>query len=85
MVYAQHVDTGLKVAIKVLDKEALLTRGGAARFPREVAALRRLRHPHAVTLLGVLSSPSTLYMVMELVAGGDLYDRIAGEGPLKVG
>ncbi|RMZ55173.1 hypothetical protein APUTEX25_005451, partial [Auxenochlorella protothecoides] len=83
VVYAQHVDTGLKVAIKVLDKEALLTRGGAARFPREVAALRRLRHPHAVTLLGVLSSPSTLYMVMELVAGGDLYDRIAGEGPLK--
>lgn len=79
------MSTGEHVAVKVLDKEALLRGGGAARFPREVAALRRLTHPHAVTLRSVFASRSSLFMVMELVPGGDLYDRIVHEGALMVG
>ena len=81
---AQHIATGERVAMKILDKEALLAGGGATRFPREVAALRRLSHPCTVRLISVLASKASLFMVMELVQGGDLYDRIAHEGALPV-
>ena len=84
MVVAQHIATGERVAMKILDKEALLAGGGATRFPREVAALRRLSHPCTVRLISVLASKASLFMVMELVQGGDLYDRIAHEGALPV-
>lgn len=84
MVVAQHIATGERVAMKILDKEALLAGGGATRFPREVAALRRLSHPCTVRLIIVLASKASLFMVMELVPGGDLYDRIAHEGALPV-
>ncbi|KAK2080415.1 hypothetical protein QBZ16_000268 [Prototheca wickerhamii] len=82
VVVAQHIATGERVAMKILDKEALLAGGGATRFPREVAALRRLSHPCTVRLISVLASKASLFMVMELVPGGDLYDRIAHEGAL---
>ncbi|KAK2886099.1 hypothetical protein Q8A67_016936 [Cirrhinus molitorella] len=42
----------------------------------EVAILRRVRHPSIIMLIEELDTPTELYLVMELVKGGDLFDAI---------
>lgn len=51
---------------------------------REITIMRHLSHPNIVNLKEVMSSKDKIYMVMELVTGGELFDRIATEGPMKV-
>uniref|UniRef100_A0A8C7L2I8 Serine/threonine-protein kinase DCLK2 n=1 Tax=Oncorhynchus kisutch TaxID=8019 RepID=A0A8C7L2I8_ONCKI len=42
----------------------------------EVAILRRVKHPNIVLLIEEMDTYSELYLVMELVKGGDLFDAI---------
>ncbi|MEQ2200766.1 Serine/threonine-protein kinase dclk2 [Xenoophorus captivus] len=42
----------------------------------EVAVLRRVRHPSIIQLIEVDETPTQLFLVMELVKGGDLFDAI---------
>ena len=41
-----------------------------------VTILRKLEHSHIVKLVEVLANKSQIYIVMELVTGGDLFDKI---------
>lgn len=41
-------------------------------------------HPHIVDLKEVMASKDKIYMVMEFMPGGELFDRIVAEGPLDV-
>jgi serine/threonine protein kinase len=50
----------------------------------EIGILQRLRHPNIVNLYEVMASKDKIYLVMEFVSGGELYDRVVAEGPLKV-
>lgn len=81
--YGQHSDTGEAVAIKVLDKEALVRSGMVEQIKREISILKQIRHPHIVNLLEVMSSRDKIFMVMELVTGGELFDKVVAEGPMK--
>ncbi|CAJ0927719.1 unnamed protein product [Ranitomeya imitator] len=42
----------------------------------EVSILRRVKHPNIVLLIEEMDMPNELYLVMELVKGGDLFDAI---------
>lgn len=46
----------------------------------EAAILQGLEHPYVVKLLDVYVSNTAVYLVMELVQGGDLFDRILAKG-----
>ena len=46
----------------------------------EVQILRSIQHPNIVRLYDVYESPNRLYLVMELLTGGELFDRIVGLG-----
>lgn len=81
--YAQHMDSGEAFAIKVLDKEHLVRTGMVEQVKREITILKRIKHPYVVDLKEVMSSKDKIFMVMELVTGGDLFDKIAVEGPMK--
>ncbi|KAL5206803.1 hypothetical protein ABZP36_035012 [Zizania latifolia] len=75
---ARSVAGGEAVAVKVIDKaEVMGTAGMAPRVLREVAAMRRLRHPHVLRLHEVLATRARIYLVMELAPGGDLLSRLA--------
>ena len=52
---------------------------------REIAIMKIIHHPNVVDLKEVMASKDKIYMVMEFVGGGELYDRIVAGGPLKVG
>ena len=41
-------------------------------------------HPHIVDLKEVMASRDKIYMVMEFMPGGELFDKIVADGPLEV-
>lgn len=72
---ARHVNTGQLVAVKIIDKTKLDVMA-TSHLLQEVRCMRRVQHPNVVRLYEVIDTPSTLYLVMELAEGGDLYDYI---------
>jgi Tol biopolymer transport system component len=84
-VYQAH-DTklGRDVAIKVLPEAFAHDAERLSRFQREAKMLASLNHPNIATIHGLEQSNGTHYLVMELVPGETLRERIAREGPLPV-
>ncbi len=72
-------DTNLKrqVAIKVLPSTLATDPERLARFQREAEVLAALNHPNIAHIHGLEKSKGTLALVMELVEGPTLADRIA--------
>jgi serine/threonine protein kinase len=81
----QATDTVLKrqVALKVLPPEVANDPERVARFQREAEVLASLNHPNIAHLYGLERSGGTLALVMELVEGPTLADRIA-QGAIPV-
>uniref|UniRef100_A0A0E0JFE1 non-specific serine/threonine protein kinase n=1 Tax=Oryza punctata TaxID=4537 RepID=A0A0E0JFE1_ORYPU len=75
--HARNVATGEEVAIKVMEKEKIFKSGLTAHIKREIAVLRRVRHPHIVQLYEVMATKLRIYFVMEYVRGGELFARVA--------
>src|SRR5438105_5774631 len=84
-VYRAH-DTKLArdVAIKVLPKAFADDPDRLGRFRREAQVLASLNHPNIATIHGLEQSDGVNYLVMELVAGETLAQRIARTGPLPM-
>ncbi|KAM9333129.1 serine/threonine-protein kinase DCLK1a isoform 2-T2 [Pholidichthys leucotaenia] len=66
--------TGREYALKIISKGKC--RGKEHMIQNEVAILRRVKHPNIVLLIEEVDSYNELYLVMELVKGGDLFDAI---------
>src|ERR1700746_4021429 len=83
-VYRAH-DTKLArdVAIKVLPEAFSHDPERLSRFQREAKMLAALNHPNIATIHGLEQSGGTSYLVMELVSGETLADRVKS-GPLPV-
>jgi Tol biopolymer transport system component len=84
-VYQAH-DTKLArdVAIKVLPKAFAHDPDRLSRFQREAKMLAALNHPNIATIYGLEQSNATSYLVMELVSGETLQQRLAREGRLPI-
>src|ERR671910_1924665 len=78
-------DTNLKrsVAIKVLPDSVASDPERLARFQREAEVLASLNHPNIAAIYGVERSGGMTALVLELVEGPTLADRIA-RGPIPV-
>ncbi len=79
----RHQALDRPVAVKVLDP-ALLAKSpsAAARFLREARLAAKIDHPNVVRVLDCGEEGGHHYLVMELVEGESLADRLAREGPL---
>src|SRR5579863_1545911 len=84
-VYKAH-DTklGRDVAIKVLPEAFAHDPERLARFQREAKMLASLNHPNIATIYGLEHSDGTSYLVMELVSGETLAERIKREGAVPI-
>jgi excisionase family DNA binding protein len=78
---ARDTTLGREVAIKIVRPG--LVDDFAGRFEREARALAAFNHPHIATLYGIEQFGGTRALVMELVEGDTLADRLA-HGPLPV-
>lgn len=69
-------------AVKVIERNRLKRRADGtaadAHIYREVSVLQELADvPHVIQLVDFFDTPSTLYVVLGLARGGDLFDRLA--------
>jgi Tol biopolymer transport system component len=78
---ARDTRLGRDVAIKVLSEHLSAAPDLRARFEREARTISSLNHPHICTLHDIGREGDTDYLVMELVEGETLADRLA-KGPL---
>ncbi|XP_041971272.1 uncharacterized protein LOC121727461 [Aricia agestis] len=76
---ATHAITKSKVAIKIIDKSRLDEDNLKKTF-REIAIMKRLRHPHIVRLYQVMESSHTLYLVTEYAPNGEIFDHLVSRG-----
>ena len=71
------------IALKVLPHTFVRDPDCLARFRREALVLAALNHPNVAAIFGVEESTDTLALVLELVEGPTLADRIE-HGPLPL-
>jgi serine/threonine protein kinase/Tol biopolymer transport system component len=75
---AKDQKLGRDVAIKVLPEEFARDMDRVARFQREAKLLASLNHPNIAAIYGLEESGGTNFLVLELVEGDTLADRIKG-------
>lgn len=78
---AQHLGTGQRVALKIINRKTLAKSDMQGRVEREISYLRLLRHPHIIKLYDVIKSKDEIIMVIEF-AGKELFDYIVQRGKM---
>jgi serine/threonine protein kinase len=68
---------GLEFAVKIIDKAKA---GTLEAIQDEIQIMERIDHLHVVKLIEVFDETSKINLVMELVTGGELFDRIVSRG-----
>lgn len=73
-------ETNEKVAVKQIAKQHI-TAADMKRLTTEIEIMKKLKHNNIIQLIEVFdNSPDHLYIVMELVKGGELFDKIVDKG-----
>eukprot|EP01104_Vermistella_antarctica_P018365 TRINITY_DN676_c0_g1_i1.p1 TRINITY_DN676_c0_g1~~TRINITY_DN676_c0_g1_i1.p1 ORF type:complete len:658 (-),score=180.90 TRINITY_DN676_c0_g1_i1:210-2000(-) len=76
---AHHKKSKQEVAIKVLNKRHIRSRGALLAIKRECHIMMILQHPNIVRLFNVAETPIQLFFIMEVVKGGDLQEYLNGK------
>ncbi|KAJ6686367.1 NON-SPECIFIC SERINE/THREONINE PROTEIN KINASE [Salix purpurea] len=79
---AKNVQTGDVVAIKILDRDQVLRHKMVEQLKREISTMKLIKHPNVVKIFEVMASKTKIYVVIEFVDGGELFDKIARHGRL---
>jgi serine/threonine protein kinase len=74
--YGRHVDTGASFAIKIIDKDKILKHKMIQQIKREISTMKLVKHPNIVQIFEVLASKTKIYLVLEYVTGGELFNKI---------
>ncbi len=78
-----HAKSGDAVAIKVIASSIANHSRFRRRFASEIEALKRLKHPHIVELIGYGEEKGMLFYSMEFVDGHSLHDHLRQHGSLS--
>lgn len=68
--------TGEEVAVKIMEKAKILEQELSVQVKREICCLKFISHRHVVRFIEVMHSSNKVYMVMELMRGGELFDLL---------
>lgn len=74
--YAIDTESNQPYAIKIVNREMIRQEKMETQMKREIAVMKLLKHRNIVKLREVLQSSKHIYIVLELVTGGELFDRI---------
>ncbi|KZP01684.1 Pkinase-domain-containing protein [Calocera viscosa TUFC12733] len=93
---ARHVRTGQYAAVKIVSKHALmssrLSMSAAGEqadkillaIEREIVIMKLVDHPNVLSLYDVWETSDELYLIMEYVEGGELFDYLVSRGRLSL-
>jgi len=79
IVYLGTGKDGSKVAVKNISKKDI-SEEELQNLGREISIMKKLQHPGIVQLKDTFETDTTLYLVLELVDGGELFDQIVDRG-----
>lgn len=77
-----HCVTGKTVAVKIINREKL-SKAVLLKVEREIAIMKLIHHPHVLGLYDVYENSKQLYLVLEHVSGGELFDYLVRKGRLS--
>lgn len=80
--HARNLNSGKNVAMKVVGKEKVIKVGMMEQIKREISVMKMVKHSNIVQIHEVMASKSKIYIAMELVRGGELFNKIV-KGRLK--
>ncbi|KRZ96675.1 Serine/threonine kinase SAD-1 [Trichinella sp. T8] len=78
-----HYASGRKVAIKIVRKEKL-SESVLIKVEREIAVMKLIDHPYILRLYDVYENQKFLYLILEYVSGGELFDYLVRKGRLPI-
>ncbi|KAK4778589.1 hypothetical protein SAY86_006117 [Trapa natans] len=81
--FAQNTETGESVAMKVLDRSTIIKHKMVEQIKREILIMKLVRHPCVVRLHEVLATRTKIYIILEFITGGELFDKIVHHGRLS--
>ena len=76
-----HCVTNKKVAVKIINREKL-SESVLQKVEREIAIMKLIEHPHVLGLYDVYENKKYLYLILEHVSGGELFDYLVKKGRL---
>ncbi|KAK4378110.1 hypothetical protein RND71_004406 [Anisodus tanguticus] len=80
---AEHLLTGHKVAIKILNRRKMNTPGMEEKVRREIKIGSLFVNPHVIRVYEVIETPLDIYVVMEYAKSGELFDYMVQKGRLQ--
>ncbi|EGG22010.1 putative protein serine/threonine kinase [Cavenderia fasciculata] len=81
-----HKETGFKVGIKIINKELLISKPSMRRkIEREIVLMKLIDHPNALKMYEVYETSKYLFLILEYVEGGELFDYLVEKGGLESG
>jgi calcium/calmodulin-dependent protein kinase I len=72
----KHKESSKLFAIKCIQKKFIKLH----LLEREIKIMKKLKHPHILPLIDVFETKDYIYLVLELVTGGELFDKIVERG-----
>nr|XP_010922115.1 CBL-interacting protein kinase 32 isoform X3 [Elaeis guineensis] len=81
--FARNSETGEPAAIKILDKEKVLKHKLVEQIKREIATMKLIKHPNVVRIYEVMGSKTKIFLVLEYITGGELFDKIVNHGRMR--
>nr|XP_023884482.1 calcium-dependent protein kinase 1-like [Quercus suber]XP_023884483.1 calcium-dependent protein kinase 1-like [Quercus suber] len=73
--------TGIEYACKTIAKRKLITHEDVEDVRREIQIMHHLKgHPNVISIKEAYEDPMAVHVVMEICAGGELFDRIIKRG-----
>lgn len=79
--HSVHLVEKVQYAAKVVENKSLTDDENLEALETEIAILRKLEHPHIVGVKEVVLDKENTYIIMELLSGGELFNRIVDRGP----
>ena len=81
----EEKETGIKYAVKAFSKECLLSQAkGRDSLLNEINIMRKLEHPNIMKLEEIHESKNSVYLILELLEGGELFSHIADKKQISV-
>lgn len=80
---AEHQLTKHAVAVKVLNRKKIRSLNMDNKVRREISIMKLFSHPHVIHLYEVIGTERNIFMIMEYIPGGEMFDYIVKKGKLS--
>ncbi|KAH0790822.1 CAMK family protein kinase [Histomonas meleagridis] len=77
-----HIPTNKEYALKIIDQNLIKQNHMEKQLKREIEVMSKMDHPGLIKLHAVMHSSKNVYFVLDLAEGGELFNKLAQDGPL---